>query len=70
MQEDFAWYSGRVTKGYEDPDAKQAAEFAVPLVMCKFADTIKQAVKAGIATSDISILATAHDFDIIPKFKT
>ncbi len=67
-QEDFGWYSGHLTQGYKDKDAKVAAEYATLLVMCKFAELIRNARSTGLITKKIPILATAHDFDIIPRF--
>ena len=68
VQEDFAWYTGQGTKGYEDPEAEQAFEFAHLLVMCKFVKLIEACVKTGEIQKNVPILATAHDFDIISRF--
>ena len=67
-QEDFAWYTGQDTKGYEDPEAEKASDFARLLVMCRFAALIEASVKTGAISKKVPILATAHDFDIIARF--
>lgn len=66
IQKDFDWYSNN--SGYEDILAKEAEEYAVLLVMCKFARLIGAAVATGKIKKGIPILASAHDFDIIPRF--
>lgn len=66
VQKVYAWYSNR--GGYKDPDAKAAATFATLLVMCRFAQLIELAVNSGAVAFGIPILATAHDFDIVPRF--
>ena len=68
VQDDFAWYTGHKTKGCEDSEAEMASEFALLLVMCKFTGLIEEAVKTGTIDKGVPILATAHDFDIIPRF--
>jgi len=68
VQSDFAWYTGRETQGYKDQDAEEAAEFAELLVMCKFSGLIEEAVKTGLIKKHVPIFATAHDFDIVPRF--
>ena len=65
-QEDYAWFSNR--RGHEDPSASEAASYATPLVMCRFADLIGEAVRAGQDRLQIPILATAHDFDMVARF--
>lgn len=65
-QEDFDWYSNR--SGYKDSLAKEASEYAVLLVMCKFANLIRRSVATGFIKKKTPILATAHDFDIMPRF--
>jgi hypothetical protein len=65
VQAEFAWYTGQ--GGHDDPAARVAASYAKPLVMCRFAELIGRAVAlAGLA--DNAGLATAHDFDTIPRF--
>lgn len=66
IQKDFDWYSNN--SGYEDILAKEAGEYAVLLVMSKFAKLIGAAVATCKIKKEIPILATAHDFDIIPRF--
>ncbi|NJO34462.1 MAG: hypothetical protein HC869_16365 [Rhodospirillales bacterium] len=63
VQGDFVWYSSAL----KTEDADEAVEFAIPLVMCKFAGLIAAATSTGIVQKHIPIFATAHDFDIIPK---
>ncbi len=65
-QNDFDWYINN--SGEIDIFVKEAEELAVLLVMCKFARLICAAVATGKITKRIPILATAHDFDIIPRF--
>jgi hypothetical protein len=67
-QAEFKWYSSHRTEGDEDIDINEAVEYAVLLVMCKFGNLIEKAVQTGIIQENIPILATAHDFDIIPRF--
>jgi len=66
VQKVYAWYSNR--GGYKDPDAKATATYATLLVMCRFAQLIECAVSAGAIAFSIPIVATAHDFDILPRF--
>jgi hypothetical protein len=68
VQSDFAWYTGHETQGYKDHDAQEAAGFAELLVMCKFSGLVEEAVKTGLIKKHVPILATAHDFDIVPRF--
>ena len=65
-QKDFDWYSNK--SGYKDPQAKLPKELATLLVMCKFTRLIQKVVQAGKIEKKIPIFATAHDFDIIPRF--
>jgi hypothetical protein len=66
VQNEFDWYSNN--SGYTDPLAEEASEYASLLVMCKFAQLIGEAVATGKIKKAIPILATGHDFDIIPRF--
>jgi len=66
VQNDFDWFSNNL--GYTDPLAEEASEYALLLVMCKFAKLIGKAVATGKIKKEIPILATAHDFDILPRF--
>lgn len=68
VMEDYSWYTSHLTKGSKDPEAVQAEEYASLLVVCKFAHLIEKAVKTGFIHSNIPLLATAHDFDIISRF--
>lgn len=65
-QQDFDWYSNR--SGNRNALAKKAWDYAVLLVMCKFAWLIGRAVATGEIKKAVPILATAHEFDIIAKF--
>lgn len=65
-QKDFDWYSNAA--GYEDILAKEAEEYAVLLVMVKFVRLIEAVVATRKIIKKVPILATAHDFDIIPRF--
>lgn len=56
------------SREYTDPGANEAASYATPLVMCRFAELISHAVNSRLVQFRIPILATAHDFDIIPRF--
>lgn len=69
VMEDYSWYSSHLTKGYKDTEAVEAEEYASLLIVCKFAHLIEKAVKTGFINSNIPILATAHDFDIISRFR-
>jgi len=66
IQNDFDWYCNN--SGYNDVLAEEAKEYAVLLVMCKFAKLIGKVVAIGKIIKEIPILATAHEFDIIPRF--
>jgi hypothetical protein len=66
-QKDYNWYSNK--SGYKDSMAQEAEGYAMLLVMVKFAYLIQKAIKTGKIEKQIPILATAHDFDIIPRFK-
>jgi len=66
VQRDFDWYSNH--RGHEDPNAKAAASYAIPLVMCRFAKLISSAVAVARRPFRVPILATAHDFDVVARF--
>lgn len=66
IQNDFDWYNK--SSGFNDASAKEANEYAVLLVMCKFAILIGKAVATDKINKGIPVLATAHDFDIITRF--
>jgi hypothetical protein len=66
VQEDYHHYSNG--RGWKDPDEKVAASYAAPLVMCRFAELIRNAVDSRLVQFRVPILATAHDFEIIPEF--
>src|SRR5262245_60457904 len=68
VQRDYDWYSNH--EGHKDEDARVAEQFAVLLVMCKFGRLVSRAVATGKIRKHLPILATAHDFDIIPKFRS
>ncbi len=68
VQRDYDWYSNQ--EGHKDPPARTAADFAALLVMCKFARLIGRAVATKKIKKHLPILASAHDFDIIPKFRS
>ena len=68
IQNDFDWYNKN--SGFNDALAQEANEYAVLLVMCKFANLIGKAVATDKIKKGIPVLATAHDFDIIPRFIT
>jgi len=65
VQADFKRYSMR--DGKREPSIGELAEHAVLLVMCKFGQLIERSISEGWVRQ-IPILATAHDFDIIPRF--
>jgi hypothetical protein len=65
-QKEFDWYSNK--NGYKDDSAQLPEELATLLVMCKFTRLIQKSVQSGKIEKKIPIFATAHDFDIIPKF--
>jgi hypothetical protein len=66
VQRDYDWYSNQ--EGHKDMSARTAADFAALLVMCKFARLIGRAIATKKFRKHLPILASAHDFDIIPKF--
>lgn len=67
-QRDYDWYSNQ--HGHEDAAANMAENYAALLVMCKFARLIGKSVAESHLIKRLPILASAHDFDIIPKFWT
>lgn len=68
VQREYDRYSNQ--EGYKDASAQAAADFASLLVMCKFARLIGRAVATHKIRRQVPILASAHDFDIIPKFRS
>jgi hypothetical protein len=62
---DYDWYSHQ--DGYTDQTETTAEEIAMFLVMIKYARLIKRALAQNDHIT-IPVLATAHDFDIIPRF--
>ncbi len=48
--------------------AAEAAAYAIPLVMCKFAFLVAQAVETGLLRKHIPFLATAHNSDFVATF--
>lgn len=68
LQSDYDWYSNK--QGHEDSIARTAADIATPLVMCRFARLIERAIATRKIEKHLWILASAHDFDIIPKFRS
>ena len=66
VQKDYAWYSNE--SGYEDKSAETAEEYSALLVGCRFAQLIERAVKTKGIKTNTPILATAHDFEVIPRF--
>jgi hypothetical protein len=67
VQREYDWYSNQ--EGHKDTMAREAADFAALLVMCKFARLISRAVETNKIGKSVPILASAHDFNIIPKFR-
>ena len=67
-QNDFDLYENQ--GGRSDSVAKEAKEYAVLLVMIKFALLIKESIDTGKINFHLPVLATAHDFEIIPRFFT
>ena len=68
VQSDYDWYSFK--QGHEDQKARAAESFACLLVMCKFARLIGRTVATKKIKKRLPILASAHDFDIIPQFQS
>jgi hypothetical protein len=66
VQREYDWYSNH--GGYKDTAARTAADLASLLVMCRFGRLISRAVATQKVKRHLPILASAHDFDIIPKF--
>lgn len=66
-QEDFRWYMEN--KIYEGKTHDAEREIATLLVMVRFVQLIRSALNAGTMHCPFPVLATAHDFDIIGRFR-
>lgn len=66
-QEDFRWYmENRIWEQKTHNDAK---EVAVLLVMVRFLQLVEAALATGDLIASVPVLATAHDFDIVARFR-
>lgn len=50
-------------------EAKETADLAYLLMMCKFCALIEDAVKTGLIGKRIPVLATVHDFEFVARFE-
>src|SRR5262249_39046091 len=67
VQTDFDWYHAEEI--WEDKRLERAYDLAVLLVMCKFVSLIESTLAAGPRSRPIPVLATAHEFDIVARFR-
>lgn len=66
VQKDFEWY--HENRAPEHHRYGRAYELAILLVMAKFVALIRSALQSGELAKRISVLATAHDFDVVGRF--
>lgn len=67
-QDDFRWYMENKIYDKKTYDAEK--EIATLLVMVRFVQLVRTALKIGTFNAPLPLLATAHDFDIFGRFTT